>query len=144
MLGKYKCNFLNIISGDGPTKAILKKMLLVMALINVAFCLLSLITGVHLNLILGLWVGYFYVCLSYIYLSEVVERAVDKTEQKAKRSLISCYAIRYAGLFMLCFLAGELKILSMLGVVIPQLYPKIALGIISFAERKANSNKKSV
>ena len=121
-------------------KILLFRMIKVMAVINVIFYLLSLIFGFNLKTLLGFLVGFLYVCLCYVYVARTVENAVEMTKDKAKRSVISCYIIRYVGLFLLCFFAMEFKIFNVVGIIIPQFYPKMALGVISFWERKI-SNK---
>lgn len=122
---------------DSPIREVLIRMILIMAGINIVFYLISLIWGFELRMLLGFLIGYFYVCACYIYVANTVENAVGMSEKKAKRSVISCYVIRYIGLFLLCFFGTEFKLFSMVGVVIPQFYPKMALSIISFIDKKS-------
>lgn len=122
---------------DSPIREVLVRMILIMAGINIVFYLISLARGFEFRMLLGFLIGYFYVCACYIYVANTVENAVDMPEKKAKRSVISCYVIRYIGLFLLCFFGTEFKLFNMLGVVIPQFYPRIALSIISFIDKKS-------
>lgn len=117
-------------------KSLLVKMIKVMAVINLLFYLASLIFGFSLKTLLGFLIGFLYVCLCYVYVARTVENAVEMTKDKAKRSVIACYVIRYVGLFVLCFIGLEFKIFNVVGIIIPQFYPKMALGVISFGDRK--------
>lgn len=128
---------LQIFSGDSPVREILFRMILIMAIINLLFYLISLVWGFELKMLLGFLIGYAYVCACYIYVAKTVENAVRMSKQKAKRSVIACYVIRYIGLFLLCFAAVEFKHFSMVGVIIPQLYPRMALSIISFLDKRS-------
>lgn len=125
---------------DSTLKSLLIRMIKVMAVINLVFYLVSLIFGFDVKILLGFLIGFLYVCLCYIYVARTVENAVEMTKTKAKRSVIACYVIRYVGLFLLCFVAMEFKIFNVVGILIPQLYPKMALGVMSFLDRKI-SNK---
>ena len=136
---RMKERFLNKFFGDNDKNSVrllLGQMIIVMAVISLVFYLLSLCWGFDLKMLLGFAVGYVYVCLCYVYVARTVENAVGMSKQKAKRSVITCYVIRYAGLFLLCFLAMQFKCFNVVGVVIPQFYPRMAVGIISYFERK--------
>lgn len=116
---------------------LLKKMILIMGVINVFFYLLSLIWGFSIKMLLGFVVGFIYVCLCYVFVARTVVNAVEMPQKKAKRSVISCYVIRCFGLFLLCFIALEFKIFNVIGIIIPQFYPKMAIGLITFMDNRA-------
>lgn len=117
-------------------RPVLKKLVIAMALINVLFYGLSLFWGFDLKTLLGFIVGYVYVNVCYFYLAYTVEKCVDMNVKRAKRLMLVCYVVRYTGLFLLCFVAMQFKIFNVIGIIIPQLYPRIAFGIIQFIERK--------
>lgn len=117
-------------------KPVLKKLIIAMAAINFLFYCLSLLWGFDIKTLMGFVIGFIYVVICYIYVAYTVERAVDMTEKRAKRTMIVCYAVRYTGLFLLCFLAMELKLFNVIGIIIPQFYPRMAFGLIALRERK--------
>ena len=124
-----------------PVQSLLKRMIVIMAAVNLLFYTLSLMWGFSLNMLLGFAVGFIYVCFCYVYVAKTVENAVEMSEKKAKQSVITCYALRYVGLFLLCFAAMELKCFNIIGIVIPQFYPRMAIGIISFLDRKSKGRE---
>ncbi|MGN0602027.1 MAG: ATP synthase subunit I [Oscillospiraceae bacterium] len=142
MKTELKQNLCDDNTAKSSLKPLLVKMILIMAVINVLFYSLSLVWGFELSMLLGFAIGYIYVALCYIYVAKTVENAVEMSEKKAKRTVITCYAVRYAGLFLLCFVAAEFKFFSIIGIVIPQFYPKMALGIIAFWESKSMGKDK--
>ena len=113
---------------------LLKRMIIIMGVINIFFYLLSLIWGFSIKMLLGFLVGFIYVSLCYVYVAKTVENAVEMPEKRAKRSVISCYIIRYIGLFLLCFVAIQFKIFNVVGILIPQMYPRMAISVISFLD----------
>ena len=117
-------------------KPVLKKLVVTMAFLNLLFYFLSLFWGFDLKTLFGFVIGFIYVTVCYVYVAHTVERAVDMTEKRAKRTMIVCYAVRYAGLFLLSFLAMEFKIFNVIGIVIPQFYPRMAFGLMALRERK--------
>ena len=40
-------------------------------------------------------------------------------------------------LFLICFFAMEFKIFNIIGIIIPQFYPRMAFGLMAFGERKS-------
>lgn len=119
-------------------KPLLKKLIAVMSLINLFFYVISLVWGFDLKTLLGFVIGFIYVVVCYIYVAYTVESAVDMTKKKAKRLMTVCYAVRYAGLFVLCFVAMEFKLFNVIGVIIPQFYPRMAFALIAVRERKTS------
>lgn len=124
-------------SRNSYLKPVLKKLLLVMAILNLLFYCLSLCWGFNLKTMLGFVVGFIYVSICYIYIAHTVENAVNMTEKRAKRSMIVCYTVRNTGLFLICFFAMEFKIFNIIGIIIPQFYPRMAFGLMAFGERKS-------
>lgn len=126
---------------NNPVYLVLKKMIIIMAFINVLFYLLSLIWGFHIKILLGFLIGFVYVCFCYIFVAKTVSDSVEMPENKAKKSVISCFVIRYIGLFLICFIAMRFKIFNVIGIVIPQFYPKIAVSIITFWDSRLNGKE---
>lgn len=99
-------------SRNSYLKPVLKKLLLVMAILNLLFYCLSLCWGFNLKTMLGFVVGFIYVSICYIYIAHTVENAVNmtgKTEQN--RSMIVCHTVRNTGLFFNLFFSRDLKFL---------------------------------
>lgn len=119
-------------------RPVLKNLVVYMAFLNVLFYGLSLFWGFDFKMLLGFVVGYVYVTACYFYVAHTVENAVDMAVKKAKRAMIVCFAVRFAGLFLLCFLAMQFKIFNIIGIIIPQFYPRMAFGLMALKERKTS------
>ena len=93
-----------------------------------AFCFLfTLIWGFEIRNLIGFAVGGVNACLGLRYLAVTVNRAVDCGVKQAKRMMLTCYGVRLAVLTALCaagFLTGYI---SVVGIVVPQLFPRILL-----------------
>ena len=116
---------------------VFKKLVAIMALLNVLFYCLSLFWGFSFKTLLGFLIGYIYVNLCYAYVAHTVEKSVNFDVKRAKRAMHVCFAVRYTGLFLLCFAAMQFKVFNVIGIIIPQFYPRIAFGIIQFIDRKS-------
>ncbi|MBR1384521.1 MAG: hypothetical protein IJ555_12045 [Ruminococcus sp.] len=93
-----------------------------------AVCFLfTLFWGFELRNLLGFAVGTANACGGMIYLSKTVERAVELDTKRAKRLMLTCYGTRLAILTLLCAFALSTGILSAVGIIVPQLYPRILL-----------------
>lgn len=106
------------------------------ALACVIAFLLSCFWGFDLSLLLGLVIGYLYLTFSYVYLAFCIYNCADTADvKKAKRQMFGCYMLRYIGLFLLCWFAFELKIINVVGILLPQLFPKITIWIHQIIKR---------
>ncbi len=115
---------------DGNSSEIarlIRKMIPVMLVMNVVAFLVTLFWGFDIRNLVGFAVGFVYMVWCYSYLGRTVERAVEQTVKKAKGMMYACYGVRFAGLFLLCFLGFEFKLYSVVGIILPQLYPRILL-----------------
>ena len=97
-------------------------------LIASAVCFLfTLFWGFEVRNLVGFAVGGVNACLGLRYLAVTVNRAVDCDVKRAKRLMLSCYGVRLAVLTALCaagFLTGYI---SVVGILVPQLFPRILL-----------------
>lgn len=98
--------------------------------------LVTLIRGFELRTLAGFAVGYGYMCLCCFYLGSTCERAVSMDKGRAKRAMLVCYFLRYGGLFVLCAASMLTGAVNVVGVLVPQFFPRIALTIIQFLDRK--------
>lgn len=100
------------------------------ALFSAIAFLFSLCWGFDLSMLLGLFIGWVYLCICYIYLADTVCSVAKITNIKAARKkIMACYFLRFAGLFLLCWLSFEIEIINVVGVLIPQFFPKIIMYI---------------
>ncbi len=97
------------------------------AMMNIPVYLISLIWGFSFPFLLGLLVGTAYACISLIYLGITIERSVEKTVKKAQINMFVSYGVRYAMLFLLCFVGIQTKSMSFIALIIPQFYAKAVL-----------------
>ena len=97
---------------------------------------ISILWGFDITMLFGLMVGYAYLVFSYTYLAGSICAAVGTSDKsKAKKQMFGSYMLRYIGLFLLCWLAFELKIINVVGILLPQLFPKITIWIHQIIKR---------
>lgn len=116
-------------------RPLIRKIFLWGAAASMLCWLFTLIWGFRLNMLLGFIAGYFYMCGCTAYLGYVCEKAVTLDKKKASRSVTSCYMIRFFGMFIICAVGMFSGKLAFVGVVLPQLFPKIILSVIQFTEK---------
>lgn len=109
----------------------------------VCFCF-TLITGFEWRNALGFAVGTLYACGCMLYLAASSERAVKTgSTAKAKRIMRSCYGIRLSLLTVLCAAAMLTGAMSPVGIIVPQLFPRILLTGAHFMGRDFFGNDKT-
>lgn len=101
----------------------------------------TLIWGFELRTLLGFAVGYGFMCAAMLYLSHTCERAVELDAAKAKRLMTRCYVLRYFALFAVCAAAMLTGLVNVVGVLVPQFYPRIVLTLIQIFSRKEGSHE---
>ena len=109
-----------------------RQLIIVMFFVNISVFLISLFFGFKMSILLGLLIGYFYICFSMILLAYSINESVSKTQDKAKKYMLFCYILRYIVLAALLAIAANVKYISIIGVIIPVLYPKFVLFAKSF------------
>lgn len=87
----------------------------------------TLFWGFEWRNLLGFAVGTANACGGIVYLSKTVERAVECDTKRAKRLMLTCYGTRLAVLTLLCAFALTTGLLSAVGIIVPQLFPRILL-----------------
>ena len=93
-----------------------------------AVCFLfTLFWGFEWRNLFGFAVGGANACAGMIYLSKTVEKAVECDQKRAKRMMLSCYGIRLAVLTALCAVSVLTGVISVVGIIMPQLFPRILL-----------------
>ena len=117
----------NKVSGNVDLMPLAFRLCRAMAAASVLCFLFTLFWGFEWRNLFGFAVGGANACAGMIFLAKTVGRAVDCDQKRAKRMMLSCYGIRLAVLTALCaagFLTGAL---SVVGIVVPQLFPRILL-----------------
>ncbi len=108
-----------------------------MGVMAAAFLCISLLISRDLRDIPGFLVGYVYACVCLIYLARTCgEAALCKDVKKAKAMMVRCYLLRFFGLFMLGAVALWFEFMSFVGVLLPQLFPKILLSLGQLLRKK--------
>lgn len=93
-----------------------------------AVCFLfTLLWGFEWRNLFGFAVGGANACGGMFYLAHTCERAVECSTQRAKRMMLACYGVRLTVLTALCAVGFLTGLLSVVGVIVPQLYPRILL-----------------
>lgn len=112
------------------------------AIMSAVTYLITLFWGFDLSMITGILLGYTFLVLSYSYLAITICSATAGTDKKkAKRKMFSCYLVRFAGLFLICWLSFETGIFNVIGVLLPQLFPRPALQLNHFIfTKRGNGN----
>ena len=85
----------------------------------------------------GFAVGFVYACVCLIYLARTCgEAASCKDIKKAKAMMVRCYLLRFFGLFMLGAVSLWFGFMSFVGILLPQLFPKILLSFEQLLRKK--------
>lgn len=107
-----------------------------MAIVNIIVFAISLFTGFRISFLLGLIIGYLYICWNLYFLGYTISKSIYKSKQNAKRYIRGSYIFRYALLVVVFGIAYNVDFISILGVVIPLFYPKIVIGFNLFKGRR--------
>ena len=89
--------------------------------------LFTLFFGFEWRNLIGFAVGGINACLGMRYLAATVNKAVECDVKRAKRLMMSCYGIRLAVLTALCAAGFFTGYISVVGIIVPQLFPRILL-----------------
>ena len=111
------------------------------AVLSVLCWAFTLIWGFELRTLTGFAVGYGFMCLAMIYLAKSCEKAVGLDVMKAKRLMTQCYILRYFALFAICALSMLTGYVNVVGVLVPQFFPRVILSVIQFFSRKEGSHE---
>lgn len=110
-----------------PLRELVVSMLLPMGIMSAVSWCVTLIWGFDIPTLAGFAVGYGYVVLCYFYLASSCEKAVELDVQKGKRTMLTCFFVRFAGLFALSAFAMLTHWLNVIGILMPQFFPRIVL-----------------
>ena len=92
----------------------------------------TLIWGFDAAVFIGFGIGFLFACASLVYLGMCCESSVSLDVKKGKRRMLCCYLIRYFSLFGLCALSMFSGKISVVGILVPQFFPKIILSIMQW------------
>lgn len=121
--------------GSGIIPMLVKMFPWGVALNTACFCV-TLIWGFDLSTLLGFVIGFLYVCVCYVYLAYSCERAVVSEVKKGKRIMLGCFIARFSVLFALCAFAMLTKHINVVGVLLPQFYPRILFTFMNISRRR--------
>jgi hypothetical protein len=108
-----------------------------MGLMTAACLIISLVITRDIREIPGFAAGYVYACFCLIYLARTCGDAAGcKDIKKAKAMMARCYLLRFFGLFMLGAAALWTGAVSFVGILLPQLFPKILLTFEQLTRKK--------
>lgn len=119
-------------------RPLLKKLIPYMAVMNVVVYPITLIWGFDLSMIVGLVVGFFYSAACLCFLASTINSAVLRPVGRAKFMMFRCYILHYLGLGILGYLALRFRFMNFAGLLLPQFYPRMILGIMTFFEKRGN------
>lgn len=122
--------------GKSPLRELVRSMLVPMAVMTLVCWAVTLIWGFDLQTLIGFALGFVYVTVCYEYLAISCEKAVELEVQKGKRVMLTCYLVRFAGLFALSAAAMLTGWVNVIGILVPQFFPRIILTAKEFFIRK--------
>lgn len=95
----------------------------------------------YLNLpfILGLFCGTAYAVLNFFILGRTVEIALDRPPAKAQRYMAGQYFVRMGLTAVVIIIAIKVDFINVLGVILPLLYPRLALSIHHIFRKEAKN-----
>ena len=128
-------------NSDSGIYTLMKKMFPYGVVLLVLCWCFTLIWGFDLSTLTGFVVGFVYACISCAYLGYCCENSVKLDVKKAKRKMLGCYFTRFSVLFLLCAFAMLTKKINVVGVLVPQFYPKIVLQIMQWSEKSGRKEK---
>lgn len=108
-------------------KPLVGKLCKAMAAASAVCFLFTLILGFEWRNLIGFAVGGANACAGMYYLAVTCEKAVEADHKRAKRMMLSCYGVRLAVLTALCAVGFFTGMISVVGVIVPQLFPRILL-----------------
>lgn len=98
---------------------------------NICF-LFTLFWGFEWRNLIGFYIGGANACFGLWFLARTVNRAVECDTKRAKRLMMGCFGARYAILTALCALGFLTGYISVVGIIVPQLFPRILLSFDHF------------
>lgn len=119
-----------------PLSDLLYSLLLPMAVMTAVCWCATLLWGFDVPTLIGFAVGYGYVVACCFYLAHSCEKAVELDVKKGKRVMLACYAVRFAVLFVLCAFSMHTGCINVIGVLVPQFFPRIVLTAREFLIKK--------
>lgn len=123
-----------------PLRELVHGMLLPMAVMTLVCWAVTLIWGFDVPTLAGFALGYVYVAACYEYLAWSCEKAVELDVSKGKRVMLICFFVRFSGLFALSAAAMLTGWLNVIGILVPQFYPRILLTAKEFFIKKKGSD----
>lgn len=103
-----------------------------MAVAGAVCFLFTLFWGFEWRNLIGFSVGTVNACLGLRFLAVTVNKAVECDVKRAKRLMLGCYGIRLAVLTALCAAGFFTGYISVVGIIVPQLFPRILLSFDHF------------
>lgn len=114
----------------------LKVLIIGMAILSISIFLISLFWGFKLSFLLGMTIGYLYMCWNLFHLNYTILKAVNNNADKAKRYMYFNYILRYLVLLLIVYFAYICDFINVIGVIIPLFFPKIVFILNTIAKRK--------
>lgn len=118
----------------------LKNLYIGMAIINVIVFAITLLWGFSLSMLIGLIIGYAFMCWNMYYLGHTISKAVYRQKPNNKGFMVGNYALRYSILFILVLVAFFVDFINPVGIILPLFYPRVVLTINSFRKGKGVDN----
>ena len=123
-----------------PLRRLVRSMLFPMAVMTLVCWAVTLIWGFDVPTLAGFALGYVYVIVCYEYLASSCEKAVELDVAKGKRVMLICFFVRFAGLFALSAAAMLTGFVNVIGILVPQFFPRIVLTAKEFLIKKKGSD----
>lgn len=108
-----------------------------MAVMTVVCLCISLILTRDWRDITGFAVGLVYAVFCLVYLARTCGEAASCGDiRRAKAMMVRCYVLRFFGLFILGAVSLWFEFMSFVGILLPQLFPKILLSVSQHLRKK--------
>lgn len=114
-------------SSSAELMPLVGKLIRAMAAASIVCFLFTLIWGFEWRNLIGFAVGGANACAGMRYLAVTCEKAVECDHKRAKRMMLSCYGVRLTVLTALCAAGFFTGMISVVGLIVPQLFPRILL-----------------
>ena len=97
---------------------------------------LCLIMSFRIDILIGALYGCSFASLNFFYLAYSIKKSLTKSEDKAKAYMSGTYSTRIFLTAVMIFIASKVRIINIWGAIIPLVFPRIAIFILSFKQKK--------
>ena len=101
----------------------------------IEFVCFTVFKSFHTDILIGVLYGTTFAALNFFYLAYCVDKSVTKGENGAKAYMSATYSVRIFLTGLMIFIAAAVNIINIWAAIIPLVFQRIAIFIISLFKR---------